>query len=413
MSACPPEGRSEYPIARELMSTMVEHSQRSGEGNMAFIQAMEEVLAKHALASYRQADPCYNNRANLVVHIGDEGGEEALVAVSHSDVVGVDGQHWSTKPWKLHEENELWIGRGTCDTHGTGVGMLLAGMRPAVQERLKEARKRISIIFTYDEEATSPEFSMRGARLAAGLLGKPAIISADTYLVGEPTEIDGHITPMRAHKGRFLAHFVVHAPQSGHVSQIVQNALMGGARIIHEISEYGRMLHYGSKRDVEAMIFDPPHSTVQVSAGDVKKGEYSTTPEHARFTVDMRTLPFVHRLRVEEMIDLITSQILPHDEAVSLEIAKDGEGSVTPAESDIVRIAEEVTGRKARGFNGGDEGRIFRNSAGMQGVTLGPGDLAFAHQPDERIRIASVLRSVDTYGAMFLRSADTPSPCPS
>jgi acetylornithine deacetylase/succinyl-diaminopimelate desuccinylase-like protein len=108
------------------------------------------------------------------------------------------------------------------------------------------------------------------------------------------------------------------------------------------------------------------------------------------------------------MIDLITSQTFPLGETVTIEIIKDGEGSMTPPEADIVRIAEDVTGQAARGFNGGDEGRIFRNSAAMQGVTMGPGDLAYAHQPDERIRIASIFAGADAYADMYLRSAGIP-----
>ncbi len=412
MPVAPHLSHPEYPVARDLMSTMVQHSQRPGEGNLAFIQAMEEILRKHPLPYTIHPDPVFANRALLAVEIGDPAGEQTLAAVSHSDVVGVDGQQWSNNPWKLHETDELWVGRGTCDTHGTGVSMLLAGLRSDVRQALIDAHKRVTVLFTYDEEATTLELSMRGARLAAGLLGTPRLLQTNNFLAGEPTEIGGHITPMRAHKGRFLAHFRVQALNAGHVSQLVQNALMAGSSIVHEIAEYGRMMHYGSRRDAEAQIFDPPHSTVQVSAAEVKTGDYSTTPQHARFTVDMRTLPFVHRLRVEEMIDLITSQTLPGGETVTLEILKDGEGSMTPAAADIVRIAEEASGRKAAGFNGGDEGRIFRNGADMQGITMGPGDLAFAHQPDERIRIASVFAGADLYANVFLRSAQ-PSPLPS
>lgn len=408
MSPHPHVHQPEYHTARELMSAMVENSQRPGGGNREFIEAMQDILKKYPLQYAVHDDPVYSNRALLSVEIGDPEGEQTLAAISHSDVVGVDGQRWSNNPWKLHETDDLWVGRGTCDTHGTGVSMLLAGLRPGVRQLLLDARKRVTIYFTYDEEATSPEFSMRGARLAAGLLGTSPVIQTKNFLAGEPTEIDGRITPMRAHKGRFLAHFRVHAPNSGHVSHVVQNALMAGSSIVHEIAEYGRMMHYGSRRDAEAQIFHPPHSTVQVSAAEVKSGDYSTTPEHARFTIDMRTLPFVHRLRVDEMIDLMTSQVMPNGEEVTLEIVKDGEGSMTPADADIVKAAEEVTGQKAWGFNGGDEGRILRNGAGMQGITMGPGDLAFAHQPDERIRIASVLTGADVYANLFLKSADIP-----
>ncbi len=403
--AAPHISHPEYPIARELMSVMIENSQRPGDGNEAFIQAMTEILKQYPLPFTVHQDPMYSNRAALAVDIGDPEDEQVLAAVSHSDVVGVEGQHWSTVPWKLTVEDDEWFGRGTCDTHGTGVSMLLAGLDPDIQQKLRSVRKKVTVVFTYDEEATSSEFSMRGARLAAGLLGNPKIITANRFIAGEPTELDGKITPMRAHKGRFLAHFNISAPHAGHVSNTSQNALMAGSSIVHEISEYARMLHYGRAVDLEAQIYNPPFSTAQVSAADVKKGDFSTAPDSARFTIDMRTLPFVHRERVDQMIDLVRSQHLQNGEQVTLEIVKDGEGSMTPADADIVKIAEGATGRQARGFNGGDEGRIFRNSANMQGVTMGPGDLVYAHQPDERIRIASIFEGSKLYRQMYLQAS--------
>lgn len=168
--AFPHLAHPDYFAARELMGAMVEHSQRPGDGNQAFVEAITDILKKYPLACATHADPVYGNRSILAVDIGDPDGEQTLATVSHSDVVGVDGQHWSGNPWKLAETDELWVGRGTCDTHGTGVSMLLAGLRPGVQELLMKVRKKVTVVFTYDEEATSAEFSMRGARMAAGLL---------------------------------------------------------------------------------------------------------------------------------------------------------------------------------------------------------------------------------------------------
>jgi len=399
----------DYENARELMATMVENSQKPSEGNERFVEAMQDILKKYPVSMKVDTDPAYQNRQLLSVDFGDPDGEQMLVATSHTDVVGVEGQHWSSNPWELTESDDQWFGRGTCDTHGTGVSMILAGIRDDVRQPLLDARKKVTLLFTFDEEATTKEFSMRGARFAAGLLGNDPMISAKNFIAGEPTEIDGIITPMRAHKGRLLAHYKVSAPEAGHVSQATQNALMAGGRIIHKISEFADVMKYGSKDDQEAMIFDPPYTTVQVSAADVKKGDYSTTPDHARFSVDMRTLPFAHRHRVDGIIDLIRSQHLPHEESVSIEIEKQAAGSMTPADARIVQIAEEVTKKKARGFNGGNEGRIFRNEASMQGITIGPGSLAFAHMPDERIKIASIYTGADIYAALFKRSIELSS----
>jgi len=90
-----------------------------------------------------------------------------------------------------------------------------------------------------------------------------------------------------------------------------------------------------------------------------------------------------------------------HGETVEIEILKNGEGSLTMEQSPIVVLAEGITERFACGFNGGNEGRIFRNNAGMEGITIGPGELKYAHMPNERIKIAAVLKGADIYSQLF------------
>jgi acetylornithine deacetylase len=391
----------EYEQARDLMATMVANSQRPGEGNQRFVDVVGEQLSDQGFSVRSVPDPELPDRSLLVVDIGNPNDEQVLAAISHSDVVGIEGQTWQHDPWELSEKDGNWLGRGVCDTHGSGVAMLLAGSRPEVVDILRDAGRRVSIIFTYDEEATSSELSMRGARMAAGLLGPEPVATANYFIAGEPTEIDGNIVPMRSHKGRWLAHFTVKVEHAGHVSDNVQNALMLGAGVVNEISQYAKVLRYGSANDEEAGIYRPPHSTAQVSAADIKRGDFSTTPDHARFTVDMRTLPDVHELRAKEISDLIRSGIQEAGVTTELEIVKDAPGSITRPDSPIVKVAELVTGQTARGFNGGDEGRIMRLQGGKEGVTLGPGELSYAHMPNEQVSVRSVLKTVDVYSRLF------------
>jgi acetylornithine deacetylase len=394
----------EYETAYDLMDIMVENSQRPGEDNQAFVESVSSYLSDKGFYLKTVDDPEIEGRTLLVAEVGDPEGEQMLATISHADVVGVEGQDWHHSPWELHEKDDTWFGRGVCDTHGSGVAMLLAASRPQVRRVLEKAHKRASVVFTYDEEAISPELSMRGARLAAGLLGPEAAITSEYFVAGEPTEIDGSIVPMRGHKGRWLGHFTVDVARSGHVSEIVQNAFMSGASIVHEIGGYARYLTYGSDTDEDAQIYRPPHSTVQVSAAVVKSGDFSTTPSKAQFTVDMRTLPDVHDLRVKEITDLIKRGSWDSDVAVLLDVVKDAKGSLTPADSPIVVAAEQATGRSARGFNGGDEGRIMRLQAHKEGVTLGPGKLQYAHMPNEQIAIRSIFRAADIYSKLFRNS---------
>lgn len=394
----------DYEETHQLMDLMVRTSQWPGDGNTEFVDQVGGYLSNQGWVVQQTQDPEMSNRSLLTVEVGDPKGEQILATISHSDVVGIDGQVWQHDPRQLTEVDETWFGRGVCDTHGSGVAMLLAGNMDEVKEALTQAGKRVSIVFTYDEEATSAELSMRGARLAVGDFGAKAVVDTKYFIAGEPTEIDGKIRAMRSHKGRWLAHFTVTVDHSGHVSDNVQNALTEAIEIVQELKHYGRTLQLGSSQDKEATPYNPPHSTVQVSAADVKSGDFSTTPKTVRFTVDMRTLPDIHDLRALEVADLIRTTLKDPHTHVELEVVKDAPGSITQLDSPIVRAAYDITGGEVLGFNGGDEGRILRLKAGMEGVTVGPGSLQYAHMPNEQIDPRSIWRAKDVYKQLFLRA---------
>lgn len=398
-----PNSRGEaYEVAREMMDAMIGTSQRPGEGNLRFVDEIGQFLLDKGLNVRSIADPDYDDRALLVVDIGDPDGVQILSAISHSDVVGVDGQSWEFDPWKLKEENGVWFGRGVCDTHGSGVAMLLAGARQEVHEALLEAGKKVSIVFTSDEEAPSADLSYRGAKLAVGLLGTEPVITGKYFIAGEPTEIkSGDIVAMRAHKGRWLAHFNLSVSRPGHSAEDVHNALALGVDLAAKIGNFSvnGLRKMVSKDGIED-IFYPPYSTAQVTAADVKSGDYSTTPDHVRFTIDLRTLPGLHRDQKEALQELITTYNPGEDSSIDIEELDNFEGTVTGENSPIVAAATRATGIRPKGFNGGDEGEVMR-SQGKEGVTIGPGSLGFAHAPNERVTIDSVLKAVKIYGKLF------------
>jgi acetylornithine deacetylase len=390
----------EYEVGRDLMDIMVTHSQRPGDGNQAFVNNVADYATGLGLNTRTVADPDYADRSLLVVDVGDPEGEQKLAVVSHADVVGVEDQAWETDPWTLHEADDTWFGRGTCDTHGSGVAMLLAANREEISKNLEAAGARVSIIFTYDEEAQSSDMSYRGARLAAGLLGNEPIATAPYYIAGEPTEFDGNMVAMRSHKGRWLAHYVVRSEQAGHAANDVQNALATGCDVAHRIGQYAALMrdtNYDSETDG---LFAPPYSTAQITAADVKKADLSTTPDYARFTVDMRTIPSEHERRARDIIKLFHGLKLAEGLTLNVEMVDEFPGTVTRGDSPIVLAAERATGHEARGFSGGDEGEVFRLE-GKEGVTLGPGELKYAHMPNERIAISSIAKAVDTYSHIF------------
>ena len=74
----------------------------------------------------------------------------------------------------------------------------------------------------------------------------------------------------------------------------------------------------------------------------------------------------------------------------------------TPAEADLVRTTEALTGHAAETVAFATEGP-FLNALGMDTVVLGPGDIAQAHQPDEYLRIDRIEPMLDLLRRLIRR----------
>jgi acetylornithine deacetylase len=393
-----------YEAARDMMDLMVQTSQQPGEGNEAFVAGVGLYLSNRNFVVESYEDPQHKDRELLVVDFGDPDGEQVLAAISHGDVVSVKNQKWNTDPFVLTEDGDKWLGRGVCDTHGSGVAMLLAGARPDVTQALAKAGKRVSVVFTYDEEAPDAYWSYRGAKVAVGEYGADPVITSKYFIAGEPTEPENSdtIIARRAHKGRWLARFTLNVGHPGHSAENVQNALGLAIESGHEIYNFSasHLQHYHPTSD--SQIFNPAHSTAQVTAGEVKNDAFSITANTASFVVDLRTLPGFHDTHKNALRRLLEGNGEKYDEGVSmgLEVLDDFAGTITPGDSPIVIAAQKATQAHVLGFNGGDEGEVLRRH-NKEGITLGPGKLSFAHAPNEEIKVDSIFKATEIYAQLF------------
>lgn len=393
----------DYPFAITAMERMVETSQKPDEGNRRFVEEVGDFLSEHQAHIQVVDDPDYDDRALLVAEFGDPQGDQVLAAISHSDVVGVDGQSWRSNPWKLHIEEDRWYARGVCDTHGSGVAMIMAAMRQDVVSELDGHGKKISILFTSDEEAPTAELSYRGAKLAAGMLGVSSVVTADYFIAGEPTEMNGELRAMRAHKGRWLIQLDWIEELVGHSAESVRNAFTSAIKIGNEIILLAeRGLDGGSDTEV-ALLFNPPNSTIQITAAEIKNKNFSTTPDTASLYVDLRTLPGYHNANIDQLMDVIMQSGKAIGVTPKLSEIDNFSGTSTHTNSPIVLVAEQALGNEVIGFNGGDEGEVMRR-AGKQGITLGPGSLGNAHAPNESLTVDSMVRATNAYAHIFRKS---------
>jgi acetylornithine deacetylase len=86
-------------------------------------------------------------KAGLVAQIGPEkpGG---IILSTHKDVVPVEGQNWSSNPFKLVKQGSRFVGRGAADMKGF-IASVLAATSSLSQKSLTHL---LTIVLSYDEE---------------------------------------------------------------------------------------------------------------------------------------------------------------------------------------------------------------------------------------------------------------------
>src|ERR1019366_2609726 len=161
--------------ALDLIKTLIGFDTTSRGSNLALIDFAEDLLKASGARCRRSYDET-RSKANLFASFGpDEDG--GYVLSGHTDVVPVDGQDWSSDPFKPEVRDGKLYGRGACDMKGFVGGAL--SLAPEIgNARLK---RPLHFALSYDEEV--------GCVGVTGLLDdlRQAGIKPALALVGEPT----------------------------------------------------------------------------------------------------------------------------------------------------------------------------------------------------------------------------------
>ena len=379
---------TDLATARSILETLVGFDTTSRGSNLALIEWVEDYLAQHGVASERVANED-GQKANLFATCGPAvaGG---VILSGHTDVVPVDGQHWSSDPWTVREEAGRLFGRGVADMKGF-IALALAFVPRFVAGKLP-----VHLALSYDEEV--------GCKGAPSMIARMAetIPAPRLAIVGEPS-LMGIIT---GHKGIAVHEVTVrgHAAHSSLVDHgISANAVAIG--LMHDLLALAEDLRARADADNG---FDPPQATLTV--GIMEGGTASNIlAEHARFQFDLRCPP-------GEDAHAILAPFKEKCAALDIELKrKFPEAGVrveqhastppmTPAGSeDAVAFVRALTGENAApgqvAFAA--EGGQFQ-AAGFPTVICGPGSIEQAHQPDEWI----ALDQLEKGAAFMARLAD-------
>ena len=356
----------------------------SRDSNLGLIEYARDELARLGVRSHLIYDST-RNKANLFATLSGEpdriktGG---LVISGHTDTVPVDGQDWSSDPFKADHRNGRIHGRGTADMKGF-IAIALASVPKflAAQQKLP-----LHLSLTYDEETT-----FLGVRDLLADLEERAIRPA-CCIIGEPTDMRAIV----AHKGkRDLCCRVRGREAHSSLTPEGVNAIEFAARLVAFIRQMADRLARDEPRDAR---FAVPYTTMQT--GLIKGGiAVNVVPRDCEFTFEMRNLP-------STSTDALTQEIVEYaerhlatdmrrvasDASIAFECGMDLPAFGIAPDHPLVHWAQQAArtvhlSPGAVGF--ATEASMFAR-AGVPTVVIGPGSIDQAHKPDEYISYEQV-----------------------
>ena len=373
----------------EQLGRLIGFDTTSRNPNVELIDYVETYLAGFGVAAERTPDES-GTKSNLFATIGpaDRAG---YVLSGHTDVVPVDGQDWTTDPFRMTRKDGLLYGRGACDMKGF-LAVCLALVPEMTAANLKIP---LHLAFSYDEEV-----GCIGVRdLLAELVKRP--IRPLGCIVGEPTSMQVVIGHKAKRSLRICAHGL-----AGHSSRAPEcvNAVEYAARLVVATSDIGRRLAASGARD---MLYDIPHSTAHV--GVFHGGSaVNIVPAEATVDLEFRTLPeddldaMVEEIRraAQDLSDEMAAQ---HAGAgITMEQISEIPGLAMEPEDDLVTLAKRFAGRNDHGKVAyGTEAGLFVEVGRIPTVVCGPGSIGEAHKPDEFVSEEQLARCEDFVRALI------------
>jgi succinyl-diaminopimelate desuccinylase len=320
-------------------------------------------------------------RPSIVARIPGTGADAPLCFTGHVDVVPLGAERWTVAPFGGDIADGKLFGRGSSDMKA-GVAAFVAaslaelGARPTL-------RRGITLVITAGEE-TGCEGAFHLAR--NNTLGNAALL-----IVAEPTSN----RPIIAHKGSLRLNVRVRG-RTAHSSmpQLGDNAIEKAADVIHRLRSWRPGLS-------EHPLLGAMTAAVTTISGGLN---INSVPDHASFTIDVRTLPRQHHRELVAEVKALCG--LDAD----VDIVTDFAGFETSPENAAVRplwdILREQSG-EAPHLTGApyftDASALVPAFGGVPAVVIGPGEAAQCHRTDEFCFVEEIDRSCSIYRRLIAK----------
>lgn len=368
-----------------ILSKLVSLPVVGGESNLSIIHWIKEYIESNNITTTLVPNE-EGNKASLHCRIGPaiDGG---VILSGHTDVVPVEGQEWTTDPFKLTDKGDGKLyGRGSCDMKGF-IACCLAALPDMAKADLK---KPIYFAFSYDEEVGC----LAGPALARAI--KTHYTETPKYaIIGEPSLME----PIVGQKGIYILETYVNG-SAGHSSRIKQevSAIHEAMRLILWLEKRMDQLIDAGRLDER---FHPPHSSIHV--GLVNGGiAPNVIADKAHFYWDLRTIPMDKTETIVNEFKTYCSereqklqQRFPGFKIKTIENHPPVVHLDTKETDAIVGLVRRISGNsKLNTVAYAAEAGQFA-AEGFQSAICGPGSIAQAHRADEFIAKDELVKGME------------------
>jgi acetylornithine deacetylase len=347
----------------------------SRDGNIDLIRYVTDVLRQAGIDATLYPGEG-GDRASLFASVGPQG-SGGVVLSGHTDVVPVEGQAWSSDPFRMAARDGNLYGRGTADMKG----FVACAIEAMISARDANLARPLHLALSYDEE-----IGCVGVRPMLGELAK-AGISPEWVLIGEPT----FMQVATGHKGKtgIRATCCGHAAHSA-LAPTGLNAIHLASDFLTEIRAMQAEIERRGLRDPD---YDVPYTTLH--AGVIKGGTaLNIVPDTCEMLFEIRNIagdnPRTIMDEFFERAEAITArerQRFPEAE-IRLDIFNEYPGLGTDASGAVSKQAIALSGQSNRikvAF--GTEGGLFQDALSTTAIVCGPGSMDQGHKPDEFVSL--------------------------
>lgn len=358
----------------ELLDRLVGFPTVSSASNLELIRFAGEFLIERGI-EVQLIPNASGDKANLFATVGPRT-LPGVILSGHTDVVPVDGQIWTSEPFRLVQRENRLVGRGAADMKG----FVACALNAAARARYRTLAAPLHLALSFDEE-----IGCLGVRSMLDWLAE-APVKPRFCIVGEPTLMRIAL----GHKGKIVARATCFGFE-GHsaLSPRALNAIHLAVDFVDQLRTRQEEIRRTGATDP---AYDVPFTTIHVGRIVGGGAALNIVPNLSTVDFEIRNIAEDNWIKLLDGIIGDARQLAaPYrprflSADIRVETINETPSLNTPRDGEIVDFVRSIAAdRTVIKVPFGTEAGLFHARLHVPTVVCGPGSIDQAHRPDEFI----------------------------